>query len=242
MKNGMKNLALILSVVFALCAVFFGNMYAQSRTRNETGTSTEKQHKVATSGIEGQIASLYFSDKKDFLSKDISSEQISAVEDSLSEASKLEKFATEIKDVNERFTIQKNLNQLFEEPALNGNTFNEDNVLKSGVGSSEIKKLATQINQVSKQDAFHESILAYLSAFTDSDLASTDRSEAVIQAEERINEIVEDGTVISGFTMEQYLAARDAIKALPESSDKERLLDKLALAEQAMTNMGIEYE
>ncbi len=67
-------------------------------------------------------------------------------------------------------------------------------------------------------------------------------SDAVIQAEERINEIVEDGTVISGFTMEQYLAARDAIKALPESSDKERLLDKLALVEQAMTNMGIEYE
>lgn len=254
MKKKSSLFWLVLSLLFAVAMIVFGTMYEKRQTSKMLASTN-----IVAKDMPSDVNALYLNKEHYFLKEKINKKEI----DYVKEHSKSEDDEKELKDVEARFNIQKEFNSLYDMAVLSGDNFKKDVELKSTTTKEQIDSLTDKVKKKSKDDPFYKDIENYLSASSKQEANSEDdtvkneevnegtntefnlnpeSTGTVEQAQSAVSNIIVDGQVQGDFTMEQYNIARDAIKSLPEGSEKDALLLDLAQIQAALTNMGIPYE
>lgn len=243
MKKNRKILWLLISFVFAIGAIVLGKWYEQSFSQN--ARQEKNQHEAAQGNLEGpsvDVRTLFDKDDIIYLAEDISESKISKVESALKEANDKDSMS-QLNDAKTRYENQKQFNSLFEKPVLKGKTFSKDGQLKQATTDNDVQRVLNEIAKADSKDAFYTGMTSYINSVrSSSPKQSSDSSASGVSANQALQAIVVDEQVQDGFTMEQYVVARDAVRALPEGEEKNQLIGELEKVQTALTNMGIQYE
>lgn len=245
-------LLLIVSMVFAVASILVGWMYAEKRDQaivagDKTIATTEKKNtnKKANKKTSNNVtlADLFDGDDHIYLNEQLTADMIKTAKKNLpAEEQGL------VDQAKAKFNVLHTVNGLFTEAPLKGRVVNEEATMLDDVTDKE-KESAMELVNGLPNDAFSATLMAVLQgdesvATEDENVsASWDTTEAdVAYADQMLANVVKDGEVITGFTMEAYQNARTAIDALPEGSDKKAMKKELKKVEDAMTSMGIPFE
>lgn len=264
MRGFNKYLLLILAAAFAVGSILIGMKYSANKqspaTTTETITAkTNKNKDSANKSVSG----LFLNQDHVFLKEDISDELITQAEGTLNknDADEVKLFET----AKVKWEIQKSLNNLFEQPALVGGTVTANAHYKQGVSASDKEAVSQKLSQSGISDEFANKVAVILNStygagstnstsstsssegtHTNTDLSLLTPSESdtfeVSRAKEQLSHVVHNGEVVSGFTMEGYQNAKEAIAVVPAGEVKDVMVSQLKLVETAMDNMGITYE
>lgn len=244
-------LLLIVSMVFAVASILVGWVYAEKRDQaivagDKTIATTEKKNtnkkanKKASNNV--TLADLFDGDDHIYLNEQLTADIIKTAKKNLpAEEQGL------VDQAKAKFNVLHTVNGLFTEAPLKGRVVNEEAIMLDDVTDKE-KESAMELVSGLPDDAFSATLMAVLQgdepAATEENVsASRATTEAdVVYADQMLANVVKDGEVVTGFTMEAYQNARTAIDALPEGSDKKAMKKELKKVEDAMTSMGIPFE
>ena len=241
-------LLLIISIVFAVSSIFAGWTYAEKRDQStlsgkeKIGTTQKKTSNTKKNQpVENVTIEDLFSDEDHiYLNEQLTSEMLKAAKKQLPEEQQ-----TLVDQANAKFNVLQTVAKLFNETPLKGASLNDNAKMMDDVSEEEIKSILELINGL-PQDGFSDDLKKIVTneeEIEEVDSQSWDMTQGdVAYAAQMLDNVVKDGKVISGFTMEAYQNARTAIDALPEGSDKKAMKKELKKVEDAMTSMGIPFE
>ena len=262
MRGFNKYLLLILAAAFAVGSILIGMKYSANKQSPAATTETvtkSKNQQAANKSVDG----LFLNQDHVFLSEDISDELISQVETTVKKEDAADVSLFEAAKV--KWDIQKSLNDLFEQPALVGSTVTANVHYKDSVSASDKETVSDKLSQSGISDEFANKVAVILNstygtgstsattttsssegAKKNTDLSLLNPSESdsfeVSHAKEQLSHVVHNGEVVSGFTMEGYQNAKEAVAVVPVGKVKDLMTSQLKLVETAMDNMGISYE
>lgn len=252
-----KYLAVILSGVFAVGSVFIGSVYAKKRNQEIVSSavvaspkSDQTKRPVANSNSHPSdiLKKVYLNDQNVFLLPGLTADQLSVARN---EAEKIEDLTVReetealINAAGAKLTILNDLNALYSTPVLNGDAVDNNAVLKEDKSQNDVEELKKRVEDESNDDAFYHKVLEILGSHPEvsgGTVQNTNQSADAANARRLIEVIVKDGKIHSDFTMEQYEQARNAVKSLPDGSEKEELMKDIRIIQSALKNMGVSYE
>lgn len=255
MRGINKYLMVGLALLFAVGSIVIGMNYSSRRITQADTKKVVKETKQtkAKKSPQKEADVLFFDQEHIFLAEDITDTYVDVV------ASKIDqKDQDEVALFEEgklKWSIQKALNELFTEPVLVGDRVTEASykdttteekktavaTMLTGSGLNDefattVSKILGQEGKVAEVDQEDKKVDATLVA------PNLDDSPEIQNAKTQLAYVVQNGEVVSGFTMEGYDLAKSAIAAVPAGDVKQALVEQLRLVETAMTNMGISYE
>lgn len=262
MKGNGKYLILLFSFVFSVSVTVLGWQHSKNQQKivdNEVLAASEKKVSTTDQGATDAVNALYLDDNHIYLSQSISDSTIDLASEkvnSLSEGNVKNNLLGNLTDVKKRWSLIKAANQLFDMPVISGDTVNSSVKVKSSISSSDIDSVQTQIDSSGINDSFTNSLdtvldLAYddigditnelTSSSSSLTNSSSEDTELTRTAQTAIDKLIKNGTVVSDFTMDDYRTAKTAIDALPSGDAKDGFLEKLALVQKRMSDMGLDY-
>ena len=259
MRGFNKYLLLVLAAAFAVGSILIGMKYSANKQSPVTTTETMASNKDKNT-VNQSVSSLFLNKDHVFLSENISDELVNQVEGSLNHNDADDVSLFEVAKV--KWSIQKHLNDLFEQPALVGSKVTANAHYKEDVSASDKETVKEELSQSGISDEFANKVAVILnSTYGTGSTTSTSSSEGgktsgnlsllnpsesdtfeVGRAKEQLSHVVHNGEVVSGFTMEGYQHAKEAIATVPAGEVKDVMVSQLKLVETAMDNMGISYE
>lgn len=264
MKGNGKYLILLFSFVFSVSVTVLGWQHSKNQQKivdNEVLAASEKEFTSTDQDATDALNALYLDDEHIYLAQSISDSTIDLATEkvnSLSDGSVKNNLLGNLTDVNKRWTLIKATNQLFDMPVISGNTVNSSVKLKSSTTKTDIDSVQTQINNSGINDEFTNSVKSIISLANDeyedasveatssstiatNSSSSSEDSELNKTAQSAIDKLVKNGTVVTEFTMDDYKNAKNTIDMLPSGEAKDEFLEKLALVQKRMSDMGLDY-
>lgn len=234
MRGANKYVIVLISAVFAIGAIFAGMIYSKAKLPKEdaaaeTSTSSnEETTKVVT------IEDLFYDSTHVFLAEKVSDDLIENVKESVSDD---QGQLNLLNNAITKWNVQKRLNVLFEEPVLKGNKVNEKAKEVATVTQADKDLVLTEVIASGINDGFALAVQSVLGRTATSGSAGAGTAD-VQEAQRKLQVVVNEGQVVEGFSLEGYIAARDAINRLTDGTEKTKLLAGLKLVEDVLVSMG----
>lgn len=192
-----NNLIFGLVIVLLLGAGIWGYNKYEDNARQKRAAQTEKAYQQAKIEFE----KLYFDENKIFLNEAVSKDKINKASDKIKAIDNTE-FQEDLKeiekDVKERFERQNNLNILFDDPVLVGDTLDDQALVKENISS-----VALEISEKEK-DAFDKKI-------NEGIRLAKDQVAVTNKAKELMTAIFKDNKVVENIKREDYTKAKEAV-------------------------------
>lgn len=231
-----KNLVLLFSVLFGLLTTSIGWISFNQKIKKNEVVDTRRNL-----DFNKQLEQLFTSGNHLFLAENIKKEKIRTLQKELKHTSDLSQKKL-VMIAAKKFNLQNRLNQLFDSPVVVGENVNSQAKIKDSVNENDVAQLKIELLNSESQDEWNRLLLKALDLASNQITKKNPDNAAIEVAQSAVDVIFQNGTVVQGFTMDEYLKAKNAVTLLPDGEEKRRLQEKIKIIQKAMDNMGVSYE
>ncbi len=233
-SKGLLVIYVLLSIFIVLAGVVYSNARVENMSKRENKSRTSK------SSTQKAVTALFLTQESPFLSEKISETKLKNAKNQVT-ATKNATLLAKFTEAKEKFALQNQINQLFQEKVMVGSRVKEAGKLKKISQLENVEKVEKIVNELHYQDAFKENSEQAL-AMAREQVATPKLKEELEKAQALVYAIVQNQIIIREFTLEEYMTAKTAVNSLTEGEDKQKLQWELAMVEESLDNMGIVYE
>ncbi|MFC0233345.1 cell division site-positioning protein MapZ family protein [Vagococcus entomophilus] len=231
-----KNLVLLFSIIFALLTTSIGWIGFNQKVKKNEVVDTHR-----SLDFNKKLEQLFTSRKHLFLAENVKKESIRTLQKEMKHTSDLNQkklVVTAAKKLN----LQNRLNQLFDVPIVVGEKLNSQAKIKNNVNENNVAQLKNELLNSESQDEWNKLLLKALDvAFSQVTKKKPDTATIEV-AQSAVAAIVQNDSVVQGFTMDEYLKAKNAVALLSDGEEKKSLQEKIKIVQKAMDSMGVSYE
>lgn len=234
MRGVNKYIVVLLSALFAVGAIVIGMKYSSSKIPKDTTANSSAVEKPTNLSVND----LFLDQSHVFLAEDITDSYIDKVKE-MTAADNTEAL-TLLNSAIQKWTIQKQLNQLFTTPALIGSRVVESPTLAEGVTSADKQLVIASVDSSGITDDFAVTVKNILGSDGTSTTGSGAGDNTV--AAEKVNRLfTSPGVVNPNIQIDDYDSARDEIASLPAGSERDSLVAQLRVVENTLTAWGSNF-
>lgn len=223
----MKKPLLIVIGLVAAAALIFAGVTSYQRY------SAENKEKERADNL-AAIDDLYIDREKGYFKEGITSESFDLLSDQLGSQRDNKEIQDLLSEGKENINLQSKINNLFEEPVLDGINLSAHPTLDKPA-DKEIEKLSQSIDASSAKDTSWGQDMAMILS-----LAKT-QSASYTDATNKINQLVQNGKVQSDITLSGYLEALRSLSFLADGNYKKALNERLKPAENYLSQTNQDF-
>lgn len=231
-----KNLVLLFSVLFGLLTTSIGWISFNQKVKKNEVVDTRR-----SLDFDKQLEQLFTSGNHLFLAENIKKERIRTLQKELKDTSDLSQKKL-VMTAAKKFNLQNRLNQLFDSPVVVGENLNSQAKIKNSVNENDVAQLKTELLNSESQDDWNNLLLKALDLASSQITNNSPDTGTIEVAQSAVDAIVQNDSVVQGFTMDEYLKAKNAVALLSDGEEKRSLQEKINIVQKAMDSMGVSYE
>lgn len=243
MKIQKKYVVVLLSAVFAVASIIAGVQYSRSRAAKIDKEVSVTENNGGGKSTKAQVSDLYLNENFIYLAKDIDDDMLAQAKETIGDD---EQARILYDQAQEKWGVLKGLKQLFKTAPLKGDKVDEAAKIKAEVTNQDVVTVRKMTDSL-PNDEFKTTVTNILSNVNVQDTNSTNTSSSsqeqvnsaeVTSAQQQLQTVYMNGALVENPSLVNYYAARTAINALPDSSEKDALVAELIAAYEALIALG----